>query len=464
MYEAVGRIASVLAAGARVALAGIFHIVIRAFYSVEIRGLEYDERAPHTYYAISHKRDVDPIILLPPLLRHRGWRALTGGVRFALRADAFTPGFLARLLGPGPLAWALRPLALGGVIRGLGALPIESLQRPVEEWLRDTLRLDGDGPAGTVLSPRALERLAAASGERASVIAARPISTLFAWRYLAELRILRGPDLLAGRRRRNAQRRLVMVVRAQLSALVAALRSSGSLLGAPEGDLSPDGHVLPITGGLHRILRDAPADTRILPLVIVYDFMRTGRPHVFVDLAPSLPHVAARLERLHYYADLRRAWLQAMRFTCTQLASGYLVWAAETNRDEFTLAEMAIAVHRLAMALAISGRHVDAALLNPRSTRRTVARYLAYAQRSDLALRTKSGRWRPIPRDLTVHTNPGGNSYASQPLAYAWNELLDLLGTERQATSSDGAAPHAALDDWIQWIELHRAPPIPHAR
>ncbi|HLJ80953.1 MAG TPA: hypothetical protein VKT52_05655 [Ktedonobacterales bacterium] len=462
----MGRITNALTAGARVVLAGIFGIIVRVFYAVEIHGLEHDARAPHTYYVLSHKRDIDPIILVPPLLRHRGWRALAGGVRFAMRADAFSPGFLARLLGPTPLAWALRPLALGGIVRGLGALPIESLQRPTEEWLRDTLRLDGDGPAGDALSPRALEQLAAASGERASAVAAKPLSALFAWRYLAELRTLRGPDMLAGARRHNARRHVLAAVRAQLGALSAALRTYGSLLGAPEGGLSPDGRVRPIAGGLHRILRDAPADTRVQPVVIVYDFMRTGRPRVFIDLAPPLPDAVTLPGRL-LHAELRRTWLAAMRFTCTQLATGYLVWAAETSHGEFTLAEMAVAVRRLALALATAGRHVDAALLSHRAAHRAVARYLAYAQRHGLVRHAKHGRWLAIPRDLTIQpqTQLGQAAYASQPLAYAWNELLDLLGTGRWAASHENSASHTAVgDDWLQWIQQQRVPIALHAR
>ncbi|MGH2514872.1 MAG: hypothetical protein ACRDHP_04385 [Ktedonobacterales bacterium] len=454
---------SALAAGARVALAGIFYIVVRAIYSIEIHGLECDEHTQHTYYALAHKRDVDPIILLPPLLRHRGWRALAGGVRFALRGDAFMPGFLARLLGPTPLAWALRPLALGGVVRGLGALPIESLQRPVEEWLRDTLRLDGDGTAGAVLSPDALERLAMTSSERFSDVAAKSTAALFAWRYLAELRVLRGSEVLAnGSRRRNAKRHFVTAVRAQLGALSAALRA-GSLVGAPEGGLSPDGRVRPITGGLRRILRGAPADTCVLPVVMIYDFMRAGRPRVFVDLAPPLPNPVALSEgRLH--AELRSAWLHAMRFTCTQLATGYLVWAAETDQGEFTLAEMAVAVCRLALAFAATDRHVDAALLNWRTTRHAVARYLAYAQRRGLVRRTKAGYWLSIPRDVTVHPGPNEAVYTDQPLAYAWNELLDLLGAELQTFASPSTIPHEAVNGWLQWMYQQSVPVVLHAR
>lgn len=454
----------VLAAGTRVVLAGIFNLVVRMLYAVEVHGLEHDQRATYTYYAVSHKRDVDPIILLPPLLRHRGWRALAGGVRFAMRADAFTPGFLARLLGSTRLGRAVRPLALGGIVRFLGALPIDSPQRFVEEWLRDTLRIDGDGPAGAILSPEEAERFATAANEPAAHIAALPISALFAWRYLAALRTVRGPEVLAeGSRRRNAKRHFITVVRAQLGALSAALRANGALLGTPEGGLSPDGRVRPITGGLLRILRDAPPDTLVVPVVVMYDFMRTGRSRVFIDLAPPLPSQPTPADA-DLPATLRRAWLQAMRFTCTQLATGYLVWAAATDRGEFTLAELAVALRRLALALAATGRHVDAALLDQRTARHAAARYLAYARRHGLARRTKTGRWLAIPRDLTIRPDPVTPPYASQPLAYAWNELRDLLGTEPQAATLGGPAPDDAVRDWLQWLYQRTAPVALHAR
>jgi 1-acyl-sn-glycerol-3-phosphate acyltransferase len=458
VYEVVERIRDTLAAGARITLAGIFHIVVRTIYSLEIHGLEYDDPAQRAYFALSHKRDVDPIILLPSLLRHRGWSALAGTVRFALRADAFTPGFLARLLGRTALSRALRPLALGSVVRGLGALPIDNLHRPTEEWLRDTLRIDGDAPAGDALAPPTLERLALAAREDAPHIASRSLSTFFAWRYFAELRSLRGSEVLTGARRSAAKRHLVMVVRAQLGALSAVLRNGGSLVGAPEGGVSQDGRVRPITSGFSHILRGAPADTRILPVVMTYDFMRSGRPRVFVDLAPPLSSLSSLsvLSERHLHADLRHAWLHAMRFTCTQFATGYLVWLSETGQGEFTVTEMASAVHGLALALTAAGRNVDSALLDAASTHRAITRYLAYAERHNLARRAKLGRWLSVPHDLTVRVNPANPAalgYASQPLAYAWNELLDLLGADGQTTSANAQlALHEDVKNWIQWI------------
>lgn len=450
--QAVGRIAKALAAGARLALAGIFWLVARAAYHVDVRGLEHDERLPHTYYALAHKRDADPIPLLPSLLGHRGWRALAGEVRFALRSDAFTHGFLARILGATLPGRALRILTLGKVLPLLGIMPIDGLRRPMEEWLRVSLQVDGDGPAGGALTSPALERFAALAGRSASDIAALPLSSLLGWRYLPELRGLRGPETLVGPRRYRAERHVLAQVRLQLANLSAWMRESGSLLGAPEGGLTPNGHVQPLAGGLHRVLRDAPADSCVVPIVIIYDFMRAGRTRVHIDVAPSLRNAPALPER-RLHMELRQTWLRAMRFTCGQLASGYLVWSGETRRQEFTLAEMAAAVHWLATALAAHGRHVDPDLLDARKTRRHVARYLTYAKRHGYARRTKLGGWTPIPHDLTVHASSGEAGYLQQPLAYAWHELLDMLDGAGDATVRAVTDRSSGdLDGWLQWM------------
>lgn len=108
----------------RMIIGGTFWVASRLFYSIEFHGLEYDTGAPRTYLAISHRRDLDPIISLPTLLSHRGWRAWAGDMHFSLRDDAFSPGYLAHLL-PSPrwLSHLLHPLSLGPVLRWLGTHP-----------------------------------------------------------------------------------------------------------------------------------------------------------------------------------------------------------------------------------------------------------------------------------------------------------------------------------------------------
>ena len=91
-------IKSMLAAFCRIVLAGIFWVVVRALYHVEFHGLEYARGKQPTFFAMAHKRDLDPLVEVPPILARRGWRALIGDVHFALRSDAFSRGFLGRII------------------------------------------------------------------------------------------------------------------------------------------------------------------------------------------------------------------------------------------------------------------------------------------------------------------------------------------------------------------------------
>src|SRR5215813_14510631 len=123
----------------RVALSALFAAAPRLFYDIEVHGLEYDSGAPHTFFAITHKRDLDAMVPLPALLWHRGWSAIARDVHFAMRSDGFEPGFLARIvLHPRWLSWLLRPISVGAVLRSVGVHPLRDLHlQPGETRLRE---------------------------------------------------------------------------------------------------------------------------------------------------------------------------------------------------------------------------------------------------------------------------------------------------------------------------------------
>lgn len=180
----MGRFTSGLRLVTRTAIAGLFHVAPRLRYAVEVHGVAHDPGGPGTYLAISHKRDLDSVVPLPTVGFHRGRRALAGEIHFVLRADAFTPGFLARLV-PRPrwLARGLRPLTRAPVLDWLGGHPLMDLhRRPAEEWLREALQIEGGGRAGDSVAPALLRELAMAAGEPPDQVAERPLSQLFAWR------------------------------------------------------------------------------------------------------------------------------------------------------------------------------------------------------------------------------------------------------------------------------------------
>jgi hypothetical protein len=424
------RLESALLAFSRATIGGAFWLATRSFHHVEVHGLEYDSRAPHTYYGMAHKRDLDPIILIPTVVFHRGWRGLGGDVHFALRGDGFEPGYLARLvMYPRWVSHALHLLPVGSALRWLGAHPTDDLLRPAEEWIRELLSLGNHGPTGDVFSPDFIEEIATATGEPYRKLEAYSLSKLLDWRYQHALQHFYGPEILVGNVRRSLERQAVARIKEHLADLDVCLWSGGSLFGSPEGQLSPDGKLSPINSGVHRILRAAPPDTRIVPIFTIYDFMRVGRIHVFIDFAPAIEHAPA-LSPNEFDTQLRLAWLQSARFTCTQLASGFLVQAHRAGLSSFTLDDLADDLHHRATTLAAADRHVDQQLLKLHGACKRATHFLAYAVRYGLVRHTGNHSWVPTVTETIIKVRPREVGYDQLPLMYAWNELQEMLSIQ----------------------------------
>ena len=422
---------SVLRAISRLIIAGAFWIASRLSFTIKIHGLAYDTKARRTYIALLHKRDLDPIVMIPTMLSHRRWRAWAGDLHFALRSDAFSTGYLAHLVqSPRWFARLLHPISLQSVLPWLGAHPIEHLHiRPAEDWIRDLLSTEGDMPAGNALSPTFIHLLAATTGQPAQHIEGLPISRLLSWRYEPVIMRAYGPEVLIGPIRRRAEQRLLKVTKQHLSELSAWLENGGSLCGAPEGKLSPDGALSPITASLHRILHAAPPDTRIIPMSVIYDFMTVQRLHIFVDFAPPIEH-APTLPTRDLDARLRQGWLRSARFTCTQLGTRFLVQRSHSAALTFTVEDLARDVQQQAKDLAAAGRHVDARLLRPRDGRKVAEGFLTYALRHGLVRRIDRHKWVSIAQEERVEVWPGEVGYDQMPLTYAMNELQEMLNVD----------------------------------
>jgi hypothetical protein len=425
----------------RAALAGLFAVAPRVVYSVEVNGFEQDPRTTPTYYAIQHKRDLDPMAPLPALIAYCGWRALAGDLRFAMRADAFTPGFLSRIvMRPRWLAAVVRPLSVGALLRWLAVYPLESPRlRPAELWIRDAVALAGELPAGQVVAPWQLQALAQATGQPFERLVAQPLSTLLSWRYQAALQGFCGADVLNEPWRHTIRRRVVADVYDELATLSAWLREGGSLFGAPEGQLSPDGRLSPISAGFHRLVRHGPDRLTVVPIVISYDFMTARRPCMFVDVGHPIETGAAG-SPTELDAGLRLAWLRAGRFTTTQLASGFLV-------------EQAARLHA-------SGRHVDTRLLRLGRPERLARAYLGYARRRGLVQPDGAGRYVPSVGDLSISVAPREVGYHQQPLSYAYNELGELLSLDAPGSSISGISDTSGVSG-VHPIPSRRPSPPP---
>ena len=424
------RLESTLIAITRATIAGAFWVSTSLLFDVEVHGLEYETRTSRTYYGMSHKRDLDPIVIVPRLLFHRGWRGLAGNVHFALRSDGFSPGYLARItMKPRGFARLIRPLNIGPVLRWLGAHPINDLYRPAEDWIRELQSSGYNGRAGDALAPTFIEELATVTGKPYEEIEAYQLSHLLDWRFQYALQHFYRPEILAGSVRRPLERSIVSRIKEDLAELDAWLLRGGSLYGSPEGRLSPDGRLSPINSGLHRLLEVAPADTRVVPIFIIYDFMTVQKLRIFIDLAPVIEHAPA-LSPKELDSRLLMAWLQSARFTCTQLASGFLVQASRAGLSSFTLDDLADNLHHFAVTLFESGRHVDQQLLQPRAARKRAAGFLKYAARHGLVRRAGHHTWTPTVTETVLNVRPKEVGFEQAPLMYAWNELQEMLSIQ----------------------------------
>ena len=415
----------------RTILASAFWLAIRVGSSLEISGVTYDKGLPRTYLGMTHKRDIDPFILVPTIVFHRGFKALAHEVRFALRADGFTTGFLGRIVTrPAWLKWALRPLSVGPILRWLGTYPIEGLVRPAEEWVREVRQVEGDLRAETMLSPAFLRDFAQTTRLTVEQAGQLTLSQMLAWRYHQALQGFYGPEILQGSKRRHIEQRVVERIHTHLAAISTCFWQGGTFFGAPEGQLSPDGHIGSPHAGFHRTMRASPPDLRVVPISLMYDFMTTGRQRIFVDFAPTLEY-AAKMPQDALDTQIRISWLWHAHFTCTQLASGFLLERQRTSSLEFTLDECVHAVHQQACMLHAEGRHVDPLLLQLARAARRVRQYLAYVERRGLVQREAKQRWRIAFGELAINVGLRQVGYDDVPLLYAYNELQDLLSVPR---------------------------------
>jgi 1-acyl-sn-glycerol-3-phosphate acyltransferase len=435
------RFSLILDACLRISVAGIFWIVVRVFHVVKIRGLENDTGAQPAYFAMQHKRDGDPIVELASVVGHRGWRALARDVRFAMRSDVFYPGFLSRVVHrPRWLSSVLGLIPLKTILLHIGIRPLENIHlRPAEVWIRDGLRILGDVRVGDALSLPFIQQVAATSGEAWQKIQSYPLSRLLAWRYREALQVLCSADMFIEPARRMVKQEVVRKFKEQLADLVRWLERGKSLWGSPEGLLSPDGTILPVSAAMHRLIQASPAETCIIPISIIYDFMTTRRSRIFVALTAPIER-AALLAPRELEARLRNAWLWHACFTCTQLASGFIVQTIKAGQRTFTLDEMTRAIVQQAALLFEAGRWVDRQLLSTRTARRRAASFLKYALREKLVRRIGRSTWIAVPSSLSIQVRPGEAGYERYPLAYAWNELQEMLAiTESDLTIASRA-------------------------
>ena len=417
-------------------------IVIKVRMRVQVFGGEhYAPPASATLLISSHKRDWDPLMCATHLYYQRGWWRPDGRrMAFVGREDMLSPGFLAEIVAlwhwPRWASWLLDHLNLAPIIGPLRAYPITRLlEFSMRQYLFELRQAEGNLPLAEVLSDEYLDRLdhwTKAQAQRSRQMQTRPsrdlrISDVLTWDYREPLlERQRRRNLLPERYETYKTRQRQKIAR-QVRALLGALERGDTLWLAPEGMITQDGAPRRVRESLYDLLAMMPADVRILPANVTYDFMTTGRMRACVSIGSPLAGLAA-LER----GDLGKVVIAAITgqtvATMSMLGSRFLWQRLQEDQPVFTLEAARATLAQNMLMLAEQGVTLEQGLRDARRMQRRLRAFLAYGLRHGLLNRQPDGTYRvnPAPfqqqRDSFFWLNP----------RYSVNELLALEGALAQ--------------------------------
>lgn len=308
---------------------------------------------PGTIVAPSHRSDHDVPVLMSVLYPHLA-AAVARGVpwpTFAVRDDLLLPGFLSALLPHAPatvrrLLWPIsfaRPLE-----RHLQCVPVrEPAQMLVVELVRGapSLPLDGLVPDEVAMALRArAAKLGLPEPRRAADVIDGAFADLL-WTTMSRHQ-LPGAEQLWRERLRESVR--------DFRRLVASLQEGGIVVIFPEGDLSQNGEIGELRGGLVSLARRGRG-RRVQPIAIAYDPLTRGRTLAYVSIAPPIETSAGRLQQA-----VSAALKAATPLTVGQIAAHVLVCEGPGSPAALTAA----AQSWLARAYA-DRRPIEPALVRP---------------------------------------------------------------------------------------------------
>jgi 1-acyl-sn-glycerol-3-phosphate acyltransferase len=273
---------------------------------------------PGTIVAPSHRSDHDVPVLMSVLYPHCA-AAVARGVpwpTFAVRDDLFMPGFLSAYLPhvPATVRRLLWPISFAGPLEHhLQCVPVrEPTEMLLVELVRSAPWLPLDGQLPDSLTTALRER-AARLGRPEPRLAADVIDGGFAdllWTTLSRDELPGAEELW--------RERLGQAVR-DFRRLIASLREGGVVVIFPEGDLSQDGEIGELRGGLRSLARRG-CGRRVQPIAIAYDPLTRGRTRAYVSIAAPIETSAGGLQQA-----VSAALKAATPLTVGQIASHLLV-------------------------------------------------------------------------------------------------------------------------------------------
>ncbi len=350
-------------------------------------GEHYAPPAPATLLLCGHKRDWDPLLCAIKLYYQRGWWRPDGRrMAFVGREDMFLRGFLAEIVGyrnwPRWAMWLLDHTRLTPIIGPLRAYPIaRPLEFSTRQYLFELRQEQGNLPLNEVFSAEFLAQFAGRDLR---------ISDILTWGYRERLMVrLRRRYLLPGQYEAYKTRQREKIAR-QLQAIVGALKQGDTLWLAPEGMITQDGSPRRVRESLHSLLAMIPADVRMLPANVTYDFMTTDRMRACISVGPPLEGLA-KLERTEQGKAVTAAIAGQTVVTMSMLGSRFLWERLQQQPPLFTFEAALAALAQNVRMLTERGAILERGLRDARQMQRRLRAFLAYGLRHGLLSRQPGG-------------------------------------------------------------------------
>ena len=404
-------------------LAVFFYVGTRVLFDIRVSGLRNFSVSPSTVIATVHKSDLDEIIVASTIHLRRTLFRPRFRMWFAARDDTFAQGFLSTHFQlPRFLGRLLHAVDLSPIMAAFRARPISRLTRiNVGQILRDVYGCEGNVPLRDVLKTQWIARFARflppSIGANLRNVRLRDFLK-YDYRLLHTLRcessMLR-TDVL-----KKMRRRLLDRVNSQLAAFSNILDEGGILFFTPEDEHSPDGRFGPVRSGLHRLVRMAKTDIRILPISITYDRLATGRIRVHVAVGPEIMNLK-ELAKNEFERLVQTSLTRLGVVGVAQIGGRYLWRMAQENAEVIEKDLFVEETLSLARKLRSLGLTVDDDLTDRKPLAKRLDKFVKYCLARHWLRSGSNGRL-IVNRNIIPDSSQSiGNAHALQ---YSYNELI----------------------------------------
>lgn len=404
-------------------LAVFFYIGTRAIFDIRVKGLHNFSVSPSTIIAVTHKKDLDEIIVASTLhfrktLFHPQFR-----MWFAARDDVFERGFLSTYFQL-PRFWGrlMYAINLSPVMAAFRARPISRLTRSkVGNILRDVYRYKGNIALKDILKAQWITKFASLLP---SPVNSNLSNTSLKDSISYDYRVLHlqegGLRMLKSHVSARIKHLLLNKINGQLNCFSNILDKGGILFFTPEDEHSPDGQFGPIRSGIRRVIAMAQADVRILPINITYDSMTVGRMRIHVTIGPEMTNLK-RPTKNEFEKLIQIAITKLGVVNMGHLGSCCLLRAAQKNSDMVTKELLSREIHSQAQKLRSLGLTVDENLVDHGALSKRLDKFIKYCLRRHWLRAGTDGR---LIVNRKAVLNSSESVHHDHAIRHSYNELM----------------------------------------